>query len=83
MFFFLPARFRSCSLILGSRSMEVQWLWNQVVEFFGTPLLTAAFVLFCFCPVNETKVLGRARLILLPFQPRRRTDGWGTFLDRL
>lgn len=48
--------------------MEVQWLWNQVVEFIGTPLLAAAFVLFYFCPVNETKVMERTRLILLPLE---------------
>lgn len=62
--------------------MEVRWLWNRVAEFIGTPPLAAAFVLFFFfffyfCPVNETKVMGRARLILLPYQPWR-TDEWGT-----
>lgn len=35
------------------------------------------FFFFYFCPVNETKVMGRARLILLPYQPWR-TDEWGT-----
>lgn len=44
-------------------------------------MLAAAFVLFYFCPVNETKVMGRTRLILLPYQPRWRTDEWGKFLD--
>lgn len=65
--------------------MEARWLWNRVAEFIGTPSLAAAFVLFFFffyfCPVNETKVMGRARLILLPYLPWR-TDEWGKFLDR-
>lgn len=31
-------------------------------------MLAAAFVLFYFCPVNETKVMERTRLILLPLE---------------
>lgn len=42
------------------------------------PLLAAAFVLFYFCPVNETQVTGRTRLILLPYL----TDEWEKFFDR-